>query len=130
MVIIGGVGGFVLWGIMVVLLGVYLKIWELYIDVGWVVVVMVFIFILMYGCMYVFFGWVLLSEVFFSVMRFKGVVFFILINWICNFIVGVVMLFMFELWGFGIYIFYGGWCGLVVVWVYFFVLEIKGKMFE
>jgi sugar porter (SP) family MFS transporter len=128
--IIGGAGGFVSWGIMAALVGVYSKTWESHTDAGWAAVAMAFIFILMYGCTYAPLGWALPSEVFPSAMRSKGVALSTSTNWICNFIVGVVTPPMLESWGFGTYIFYGGWCGLAVVWAYFFVLETKGKTLE
>lgn len=128
--IFGGLGGCVSWTIMAALVGVYSKTWASHTDAGWAAVAMAFLFILMYGCTYAPLGWALPSEVFPSAMRSKGVALSTSTNWICNFIVGVITPPMLESWGYGTYIFYGAWCGLAVVWAYFFVLETKGKTLE
>ncbi|KAH8171020.1 sugar transporter domain-containing protein [Sarocladium implicatum] len=128
--ILGGIGGCVSWGIMAVLVGLYSKTWDSHQDAGWAAVAMAFMFILIYGCTYAPLGWALPSEVFPSAMRSKGVALSTSTNWICNFIVGVVTPPMLESWGFGTYLFYGGWCGVAVFWAWFFVVETKGKTLE
>lgn len=130
--IFGGVGGAVSWGIMAILVGLYSKSWGSHADsdAGWGAVAMAFLFILIYGVTYAPLGWALPSEVFPSAMRSKGVALSTATNWLCNFIVGVVTPPMLESWGFGTYIFYGGWCALAVVWAWFLVPETKGKTLE
>ena len=128
--IFGGMGGCISWTVMAALVGVYSKTWASHNDAGWAAVAMAFLFILMYGCTYAPLGWALPSEVFPSAMRSKGVALSTATNWMCNFIVGVITPPMLESWGFGTYIFYGGWCGLSVVWAYCFVRETKGLTLE
>ncbi|KAK2021199.1 general substrate transporter [Colletotrichum zoysiae] len=128
--IFGGAGGCISWGIMAALVGVYSKVWQSHTDAGWAAVAMAFLFILIYGCTYAPLGWAVPSEVFPSAMRSKGVALSTSTNWICNFIVGVITPPMLDSWGFGTYIFYGGWCGLSVIWAWFFLVETKGKTLE
>jgi len=128
--IIGGAGGAVTWAIMAALVGVYSTSWAQHTDAGWAAVAMAFGFILVYGCTYAPLGWALPSEVFPSAMRSKGVALSTSTNWICNFIIGVITPPMLESWGFGTYLFYGGWCAIAVLWAWAFVVETKGKTLE
>ncbi|KJZ75441.1 hypothetical protein HIM_05137 [Hirsutella minnesotensis 3608] len=130
LVIFGGLGGGLSWGIMAVLVGVYARDWSAHSSAGWTAVAMAFIFILVYGVSYSPLGWALPSEVFPSATRSKGVALSTATNWICNFIVGVATPPMLESIGFGTYIFYATWCFLAAVWAFFLVPETKGRTLE
>lgn len=128
--IFGGCGGAVSWGVMAILVGVYSKKWDTNSDAGWGAVAMAFMFILIYGVTYAPLGWTIPSEVFPIAVRSKGVALSTATNWLCNFIVGVCTPPMLEAWGFGTYLFYGGWCTLAVFWAWFLLPETKGKALE
>ncbi|KAM0426250.1 hypothetical protein ACHAPT_008602 [Fusarium lateritium] len=128
--IFGGLGGFVSWGIMAILVGVFSHDWESHTAAGWGAVAMAFVFILSYGVSYSPLGWALPSEVFPSATRSKGVALSTATVWLCNFIIGIITPPMIENIGFGTYVFFAFWCFMASIWAWFLVPETKGKTLE
>ena len=51
-------------------------------------------------------------------------------NWGNNFIIGLITPPMIQSLGFGTYIFFGAFCIIALVWVYFFIPETNGRTLE
>lgn len=100
-------------------------------DILWVVVISIVVYIVGFVMVWGFCIWFIMSEIFF--VKVKGVVSGIVIffNWFCFFFV----IFLFDVFidGFiivGMFWFFGSFVFFVVFFVYFYVLEMKGKLFE
>lgn len=102
----------------------------LYKYVWLVIVVLVFyivVFVLGMGLMF----WMINFEIYFLWVCSIGNVFFIVINWICNFVILMIFFMLIEwIMCFGMFWFYGGifFCGWLFFYIYFW--EIKGKFLE
>ncbi|EYE90436.1 sugar porter family MFS transporter [Aspergillus ruber CBS 135680] len=99
-------------------------------SAGWACVAMAFIFVLIFGNTYSPLGWALPSEVFPNAVRSKGVALSTCVNWLSNFIVGVVTPPMMANIGYRTYIFFAVWCVLAGMWAFFLVPETSGKTLE
>ncbi|KAH6645683.1 general substrate transporter [Truncatella angustata] len=126
----GGFGNMTCFIVIAALVGKYEGIWMQNTSAGWACVAMAFLFIIVFGASYSCLGWALPAEVFPIGIRSKGVAFAVSINWISNFIVGVVTPPMIESLGYGTYIFFACFCGLATIWAYFLVPETMNKSLE
>lgn len=126
----GGFGTCVCYIVIAVLSAVYGQDWSVNIAAGWACVAMVFLFILIFGVSYSPLGWALPSEVFPSAIRSKGVALSTCVNWLSNFVVGVITPPMMSDIGYRTYIFFAVWCFVAGVWAFFLVPETSGKTLE
>ncbi|GAT26304.1 high-affinity glucose transporter [Aspergillus luchuensis] len=99
-------------------------------SAGWACVAMAFLYILVYGNTYSPLGWALPSEVFPNVLRSKGVALSTCVNWLSNFIVGIVTPAMMANIGYGTYVFFAACCVLAGTWAFFLVPETTGRTLE
>ncbi|KAL4901549.1 hypothetical protein BDW74DRAFT_170018 [Aspergillus multicolor] len=99
-------------------------------SAGWACVAMAFLFILIFGNTYSPLGWALPSEVFPNAIRSKGVALSTCVNWLSNFVVGLVTPPMMADITYGTYIFFAVWCVLAGIWAFFLVPETSGKTLE
>lgn len=127
--IFGGFGMGACYIIVAVLSALYGPDWP-NTSAGWACVAMAFIFVLIFGNTYSPLGWALPSEVFPNAVRSKGVALSTCVNWLSNFIVGVVTPPMMADIGYRTYIFFAVWCVLAGVWAFFLVPETSGKTLE
>ena len=88
------------------------------------------LFILIFGVSYSPLGWALPSEVFPNATRSKGVALSTCVNWLSNFIVGVVTPPMMSDIGYRTYVFFAVWCVLAGVWAFLLVPETSGKTLD
>lgn len=126
----GAFGGGLSWTMMAIIVGVYSHDWNSNTAAGWGAVAMAFVFVLVYGVSYSPLGWVLPAEVYSNASRSRGVALAVAVNWLCNFIVGVITPPMINDIGFGTYVFYGTFCYIGAVWAFLLVPETKGKTLE
>ncbi|KAK2594019.1 hypothetical protein QQS21_008281 [Conoideocrella luteorostrata] len=126
----GALGGGGSWTMMAIIVGVYSHDWQTNTAAGWGAVAMAFVFVLVYGVSYSPLGWVLPAEVYTNSSRSRGVALAVAVNWLCNFIVGVITPPMISNIGFGTYVFYGAFCYIGSIWAFFLVPETKGKTLE
>ncbi|PYH31305.1 sugar porter family MFS transporter [Aspergillus neoniger CBS 115656] len=99
-------------------------------SAGWACVAMAFLYILVYGNTYSPLGWALPSEVFPNALRSKGVALSTCVNWLSNFIVGIVTPAMMANIGYGTYVFFAACCALAGTWAFFLVPETTGRTLE
>ncbi|KAL1846529.1 hypothetical protein Plec18170_009108 [Paecilomyces lecythidis] len=116
--------------VMAALLGEYHSSWPSHQAAGWVCVAMVYVFMFSYGLSWGPVGWAMPSEVFPSTRRAKGVGLATAVNWITNFIIGIVVPQMIISWGFGTFVFFAVFCMLAAVYGFFLVPETSGKSLE
>jgi len=74
--------------------------------------------------------WAMPSEIFPSSLRAKGVSLSTASNWFNNFIIGLITPPLVQNTGFGAYVFFAAFCGLSLIWTYFFVPETNGRSLE
>ncbi|KAL4893488.1 general substrate transporter [Aspergillus ambiguus] len=127
--ILGGFGMGACYIVVAVLSALYGPDWA-NTSAGWACVAMAFLFILIFGNTYSPLGWALPSEVFPNAIRSKGVGLSTCVNWLSNFIIGVVTPPMIAKIGYGTYIFFAIWCILAGIWAFFLVPETSGKTLE
>lgn len=99
-------------------------------SAGWGCVAVAFLYILIYGNTYSPLGWALPSEVFPNALRSKGVALSTCVNWLSNFIVGIVTPVMMANIGYGTYVFFAACCVLAGTWAFFLVPETTGRTLE
>ncbi|OJJ05553.1 hypothetical protein ASPVEDRAFT_174600 [Aspergillus versicolor CBS 583.65] len=116
--------------VIAILSGLFSQDWTSHVAAGWACVAFAFLFILVFGVSYSPLGWALPSEVFTTASRSKGVALATCINWLSNFIIGVITPPMMETQGYRTYIFFTVWCFLAGVWAFLLVPETKGKTLE
>ena len=127
--IFGGFGTCVCYIVISVLFALYGDTWNNK-AAGWACVAFAFLFILIFGVSYSPLGWALPPEVFPNAIRSKGVAFATCINWLSNFIVGVITPPMMSDIGYRTYVFFAVWCFLAGIWAFFLVPETSGKTLE
>lgn len=128
--IIGGFGSGICYTVIAILSAVYEKDWASNKAAGWACVAMAFAFILVYGVSYSPLGWALPPEVFPTATRSKGVALAVAVNWLSNFVIGIVVPPMIESIHYGTYIFFAFFCYLAGVWAVMLVPETMGKTLE
>jgi sugar porter (SP) family MFS transporter len=126
----GAVGSTIAYVVISALSGIYGANWPAHSSAGWACIAMAFMFIMTYGVSYSPLGWTLPPEVFPNAMRAKGVALAVAVNWLSNFIVGVVTPPMLESIKYGTFVFFACMCFLAVVWAVLLVPETKGKTLE
>lgn len=99
-------------------------------SAGWACLAMAFLYILVYGNTYSPLGWALPSEVFPNALRSKGVALSTCVNWLSNFVVGIVTPAMMANIGYGTYVFFAACCVLAGTWAFFLVPETTGRTLE
>ncbi|KAK8164582.1 sugar transporter [Phyllosticta citrichinensis] len=128
--IVGGVGMSVAQLIVGTMYAVYQHKWESNRGAGWATAVFVWVYISNFafsiGCV----NWIMPSEIFPPGVRSKAVGVAISTNWFSNFIVALITPRMLRAWKFGTFYFFLVFCVLLVVWVWFFVPETKGRRIE
>lgn len=126
----GAVGTTISYVIISILSGLYGDDWPSHGAAGWACVAMAFMFILTFGLSYSPLGWALPPEVFPNAMRAKGVALAVAVNWISNFIVGVVTPPMLEKAKYKTFVFFAVMCFLTIVWAVLLVPETNGRTLE
>ncbi|SPN98641.1 related to quinate transport protein [Cephalotrichum gorgonifer] len=127
------VGSIVMWVCMMIpgiLDSQFHDSWATHEAAGWVAVVFIWIYIGAFGATWGPVSWVLISEVFPLSIRSKGVSIGASSNWVNNFAVAFYVPKMFEVWGFGTYIWFAGFLTAGIVWVWFCLPETKGASME
>lgn len=87
-------------------------------------------YIVGFGVIWGFVFWIFVFEIFFFFICVKGVFIGVLSNWVNNFVIVFFVFFMFKVWEWGIYIFFVVFLFVGILWVWFFLLEIKNVLFE
>ncbi|GAA5814340.1 hypothetical protein MFLAVUS_007834 [Mucor flavus] len=104
--------------------------WENHTAEGWVSVAFIYIFIACFATAWGPIGWVLCAEIFPLRCRAKAMSVTTSANWMCNFIIGLIVPVMLENITFGTYIFFACFLVLSFFFVWFFVPETKGRTLE
>lgn len=116
--------------IMAGIVGKFGDSWESNPGMGWFGVALIYIYILCYAVSYGPIAWALPAEVFAISKRAKGVGAAAAVNWISNFVIGVVVPEMLIKIGWGTYLFFGVMCLLASVFAFFFIPETANKSLE
>ncbi|KAI7204169.1 hypothetical protein D0869_02276 [Hortaea werneckii] len=116
--------------IMAGVVGKFSGKWESNPGVGWFGVALIYIYALAYAGSYGPLAWTLPSEVFPSSKRAKGVGAATAVNWLSNFIVGIIVPEMQIQLGWGTYLFFGCFCFAAAIFAFFFVPETAGRSLE
>lgn len=116
--------------IISVIVAKYQDSWPTHQAAAWASVAMLLFFMLSYSATWGPIPWAMPSEIFPASIRAKGVAFATMSNWGNNFIIGLITPPLVEDTGYGAYVFFGVFCALGVVWVWFVVPETKGKTLE
>ncbi|KAI0891435.1 general substrate transporter [Annulohypoxylon nitens] len=128
--IIGGVAMGIPHLIMAGIVSKYNDKWETNTGIGWFGVALIYIYIAAYAGSYGPIAWILPAEVFPSAQRAKGVGAATAMNWLSNFIIGVIVPEMQLKLGWGTYLFFGCFCFAASAFSFFFVPETSGKSLE
>ncbi|KAJ5721296.1 uncharacterized protein N7483_009230 [Penicillium malachiteum] len=116
-----------------IMAGIYRKFsssWQTHQGVGWFGVALIYVYVLAYALSYGPLGWVLPAEVFPSSKRAKGVGLAVAVNWLANFIIGVVVPQMLESIGWGTFLFFGLFCVAAGIFSFLFVPETANRSLE
>ncbi|KAL1383524.1 sugar transporter [Phyllosticta capitalensis] len=128
--LVGGVGMSVAQLIVGTMYAVYQHKWESNRAAGWATAVFVWVYISNFafsiGCV----NWIMPSEMFPPGVRSKAVGVAISTNWLSNFIVALITPRMLRSIKFGTFYFFLVFCVILIVWVWFFVPETKGRRIE
>lgn len=116
--------------IIAVLFGKYSYDWPGHKAEGWAGVGLLLFYMLSFGASWGPVPWAMPSEIFPSSLRAKGVALATSVNWLANFIVGLITPPMVEKTGYGAYVFFAVFCLLSLVWTFLFVPETSGKTLE
>ncbi|KAJ5115855.1 hypothetical protein N7456_000203 [Penicillium angulare] len=104
--------------------------WSQHKAMGWVCIAFIYLYVLTYAVTYGPLAWALPAEIFPSHKRAKGVGAAAAMNWLANFIVGVVVPQMLISLRWGTYLFFGCFCLAASVFSFFLVPETAGKSLE
>ncbi|KAG2229946.1 general substrate transporter [Thamnidium elegans] len=104
--------------------------WENHTAEGWVSVAFIYIFIACFATAWGPIGWVLCAEIFPLRCRAKAMSVTTSANWMCNFIIGLIVPVMLENITYGTYIFFACFLVLSFFFVWLFVPETKGRSLE
>ncbi|CAH0047574.1 unnamed protein product [Clonostachys solani] len=126
----GTVGAFIPLLVIAILVARFSSDWPSHTAEGWACVGLLFFYMLVFGASWAPVPWAMPAEVFPSSLRAKGVSISTCSNWINNFIIGLITPPLVQATGFGAYIFFGAFCVIAFVYVWFFVPETKGKSLE
>ncbi|CAG9973773.1 unnamed protein product [Clonostachys byssicola] len=99
-------------------------------NMGWFGVALIYIYVLFFAMSYGPLGWTLPAEVFPSYNRAKGVGCAVAVNWLANFVIGVIVPEMLIQLGWGTYLFFGCFCIAAATFAYFVILETARKSLE
>ncbi|KAJ5633629.1 hypothetical protein N7528_001471 [Penicillium herquei] len=127
------VGAFLMAAPHLVMAGIYGKFssnWQAHQGVGWFGVALIYVYVFAYALSYGPLGWVLPAEVFPSSKRAKGVGLAVAVNWLANFIIGVVVPQMLESLGWGTFLFFGLFCVAAGIFSFLFVPETANRSLE
>lgn len=116
--------------VVAVLVGKYDRSWAQHGFAGWVSVVALLIYMIVFGASWGPVPWAMPSEIFPVSLRAKGVAISTCSNWLNNFIVGLITPELVRRTGYGAYIFFMVFCGLGAFWVWLFVPETMGRGLE
>ncbi|KAI8384477.1 general substrate transporter [Radiomyces spectabilis] len=116
--------------IIAVITGLFEDNWEAHRTEGWVAIVFVYIFIANFAYSWGPIAWVIPAEIFPLRTRAKAMSISTSANWMCNFIIGLVVPPMLSNIKFGTYVFFCVFCALSFFFVLFFVPETKGRSLE
>ncbi|KAK6835213.1 hypothetical protein RU639_002326 [Aspergillus parasiticus] len=130
MAIIGGVIMAIPHLIMAGLMNRYSNDWPSHKAIGWFCVALIYAYALAYAVSYGPLAWVLPAEVFPNSKRAKGVGAATAMNWLANFIIGVVVPEMLIKLGWGTFLFFGLFCVAAAIFSFLFVPETSGKSLE
>jgi MFS family permease len=126
----GGLGMTVAQFIVAILVSQFSENWPAHQGGAWASVAMLFVYMLTYGGTWGPIPWSMPAEIFPSSLRAKGVSYATMSNWLNNFIIGLITPPLLQNTGYGTYLFFGVFCLLSLVWVWFFVPETSGKTLE
>ncbi|KAL2816604.1 general substrate transporter [Aspergillus cavernicola] len=116
--------------IIAALVGIYSDNWPAHRPQGWTSVTFLLIYMITFGATWGPVAWAMPSEFFPSFLRAKGVAIATCVNWLCNFIIGLITPPLIQDTGYGAYVFFAVFCILAFIWTYFFVPETSGKTLE
>ncbi|KAI9716724.1 MAG: hypothetical protein M1828_007586 [Chrysothrix sp. TS-e1954] len=112
------------------MVGLYQDDWAAHRPQGWVSVTFLFVYMLCFGASWGPVPWAYPSEIFPSSLRAKGVALSTCINWLSNFIIGLITPPLVENTGWGAYTFFAVFCLISLVWTYMFIRETRGRTLE
>ncbi|KAL3425650.1 MFS quinate transporter [Phlyctema vagabunda] len=104
--------------------------WVHHADAGWVAVAFIWVYIAAFGATWGPVSWTLVSEIFPLSIRAKGASIGASSNWTNNFAVAFFVPPMLEAWAWGTYIFFAGFLGVGILWVWWFLPETKNTTLE
>ncbi|KAJ3545694.1 hypothetical protein NM208_g2388 [Fusarium decemcellulare] len=104
--------------------------WESNPAMGWFGVALIYTYVLTFAMSYGPLAWALPAEVFPSAKRAKGVGAATAMNWLANFVIGVIVPEMVIKIGWGTYLFFGCFCSLAAVFAFFLIPETARKSLE
>ncbi|TRM61231.1 hypothetical protein BD626DRAFT_558640 [Schizophyllum amplum] len=116
--------------IIAALIGSFYQNWPAHTAGGWAGVAFIFIYMVAFGTSWGPIAWAMPSEVFPSSIRAKGVAISATVNWLSNFLVGLITPPLNDAAPFGAFAFYAVMTFLSFVWTYLFVPETKGRSLE
>ncbi|KAI8888190.1 general substrate transporter [Backusella circina FSU 941] len=104
--------------------------WPNHVGAGWVNVAFIYIFILFFAIGWGPIPWVYTAEIFPLRSRAKALSVSTSSNWMCNFIIGLIVPTMLQNITYGTYIFFACFLGISFGFIWFFVPETKGLTLE
>ncbi|KAL1731223.1 general substrate transporter [Schizophyllum commune] len=128
-----------LWGSLICLLshitiaalvGAFHTNWPAHPAGGWAGVAFIFVYMVAFGTSWGPIAWAMPSEVFPMSIRAKGVAVSATVNWLSNFLVGLITPPLNDAAPYGSFVFYAVMTLLGLLWTYFFVPETKGRSLE
>ena len=96
----------------------------------WFSLILLMVYVGAYGLSFGSIGWLLLTELFPPSVRGQAVSLSTTVNWVMNLLISVSLLSVYHLLLGYMYIMYGGFCVLALIFVFFMVPETKGKSLE
>ncbi|CAO3615047.1 unnamed protein product [Mucor fragilis] len=116
--------------IVAVITALFQDDWENHQREGWVSVAFIYIFIINFAYAWGPICWVVPAEIFPLRSRAKAMSVTTSANWMCNFVIGLIVPIMLEKITYGTYIFFACFLILSFFFVWFFVPETKGRSLE
>ncbi|ORY74340.1 putative MFS monosaccharide transporter [Protomyces lactucae-debilis] len=116
--------------VVAVLVALYHDKWPANEAKAWGGVAAIFFYMVAFGLTLGPIPWAMPSEIQSSSLRAKGVALATCSNWFWNFVIGLITPPLIDGTGYGAYVFFGAFCFLCGIWVYFFVPETAGRSLE
>lgn len=130
LLLFGALGMFICHVITAVLCGRFANNWAAHKTESWVSVAFMLVFMVAFGASWGPVGWAVPAEVFPSSLRAKGVAFAVFLNWVSNFIIGLITPVLSNASNFAAYTFFAVFCLGAFVFTIVCVPETSGRSLE